>query len=550
MVEARLEVTDQLGRRSVRIASDPFQIGRRVGSDLHVPGGDVSRDHAEIVAAGNGYEIRDRGSRYGTFVNGEEVRTRRLQHGDRVTLGRGGGAEFVFQMAAGVSGGGAVSHDGSNAAIGQMHQVAVLLEGLRALSSGKVLDDVLALVIDSAIAVGGAERGFIMLAGDDQELEFKLGRSRDRHTLPGSRFETSRKIPEEVFRTGQSRMEADLLDGDLADQHVGTVALGIRNVLCVPLRLVRYVESQESVTEHRRIGVLYLDSREKGMLLSADTGETLDTLAAEAAVAIDNAQLYRAALEKARLDQEMATAAQIQQALLPTRSRAGAFFDAAAEMLPCRSIGGDFFEYIDLPDGRFGFALGDVSGKGPPAALLGALLQGSLAAHTITASGPAEVLSHVNAALVHRAVEARFATLFYAVLAPDGRLTFCNAGHNPPFLVGRDGVRRLETGGVPLGLFEDAPLEEAAVTLVPGDFLVAFSDGVSEAMNAAGEEFGDLRIMESIEAASGRDAQTQLEHLFSSVKSFTAGAAQNDDVTVLVASYRGASAGEPGAARD
>ena len=131
------------------------------------------------------------------------------------------------------------------------------------------------------------------------------------------------------------------------------MALGIRNVLCVPLRLVRYVESAESTTEDRRVGVLYLDSREKGTLLSSGTRATLETLAAEAAVAIDNAQLYRAALEKARLDQEMATAAQIQQALLPTPRRAGAFFDAAAEMLACRSIGGDFFEYVDLPDGRF-----------------------------------------------------------------------------------------------------------------------------------------------------------------------------------------------------
>ena len=110
-------------------------------------------------------------------------------------------------------------------------------------------------------------------------------------------------------------MEADLLDGDLANQHMGTVALGIWNALCVPLRLVRYVESADSTTEDRRIGVLYLDSREKGMLLADGTSETLDTLAA-AAVAIDNAQWYLDALEKARLDQEMATAAQIQQALL------------------------------------------------------------------------------------------------------------------------------------------------------------------------------------------------------------------------------------------
>ena len=179
--------------------------------------------------------------------------------------------------------------------------------------------------------------------------------------------------------------------------------------------------------------MLYLDSREKGTLMSQDTQSTLDTLAAEAAVAIDNAQLYKAAVEKARLDQEMATAAQIQQALLPTRNRAGAFFDAAAEMMPCRSIGGDFFEYVDLPDGAFGFALGDIAGKGPPAALLGALLQGNLAAQATTASGPADALSNVNSALINRAIDARFVTLFYAVLSADGQLTFCNAGHNPRF---------------------------------------------------------------------------------------------------------------------
>ena len=533
MSQARLEVTDQLGSRVVEIAKDPFVIGRRITSDLQVTSGEVSRDHAEIATVDGGFELRDTGSRYGTFVNGEEITQRRLSHGDRIKLGRSGGAELVFRLAD------APVEDRTASAIGEMHQVAVLLDGLRALSSGRVLADVLALVMDSAIAVSGAERGFIMLAAEDDALEFKIGRSRDRATLPGSRFETSRKIPEEVFRPGESRIEVDLLDGDLADKHVGTVALGIRNVLCVPLRLVRYVESADSTTEDRRIGVLYLDSREKGALMTDQTRATLEMLAAEAAVAIDNAQLYRAALEKARLDQEMATAAQIQQALLPTRSRAGAFFDAAAEMMACRSIGGDFFEYVDLPDGRFGFALGDVAGKGPPAALLGALIQGTLAAQTASASEPAEALGLVNTALIHRAIESRFVTLFYAVLGPDGALTFCNAGHNPPFLVRKDGVTRLETGGMPLGLFERVPLEEETVTMEPGDFLVTFSDGVSEALNPAGEEFEDARIIASIEGSAGRDAQTQLEHLFSSVEEFTAGAVQSDDVTVLVVSYRG-----------
>jgi serine phosphatase RsbU (regulator of sigma subunit) len=534
MVQAKLDVSDSLGSRTVQIEKDQFAIGRRVTSDLHLTSGEVSRDHAEIVRTGDGFEILDRDSRYGTFVNGEEIKAHRLKHGDQVKLGRSGGAEFEFLLSDAPP-----DNARSALAVAEMHQIAVLLEGLRALGSGRVLDDVLALVIDSAISVSGAERGFIMLVGEENKLEFKLGRSRDRATLPGISFKISRKIPEEVFRTGQARIEADLLEGALATKHEGTVALGIRNVLCMPLRLVRYVESAESAVEDRRVGVLYLDSREKGKLMSGGTRATLETLAAEAAVAIDNAQLYNTALEKARLDQEMATAAQIQQALLPTPSRSGGFFDAAAEMLACRSIGGDFFEYMDLPDGGFGFALGDVSGKGPPAALLSALLQGNLEAQAAIASGPAVALSNVNTALIQRAIEARFVTLFYAVLNPDGQLTICNAGHNPPFLVGRNGVRRLETGGVPLGLFAGAPLEEETVTMEPGDFVVVFSDGVSEAFNPAGEEFEDARILKSIERAPGRDVQNQLEHLFSSVKAFTAGAAQNDDVTVLVVSYRG-----------
>ncbi len=536
MALPRLDVGDEHGRRVVPLDKDPFTIGRRIGSDLHLTNGDVSRVHAEITAVDEGFRLCDRGSRHGTFVNDEAITEHRLVHGDRVRLGHRDGAEFVFlsdEDAAGTA-------PSERAAVGEMHQVAVLLEGLRALSSGKVLDDVLAMVVDSAIAVSRAERGFIMLAGDDGGLEFKLGRSRDQATLPGDTFQTSRKIPEEVFRAGRSRIETDLLDGDLADRHMGTVALGIRNVLCVPLRLLRHVEANDAAAEDRRIGVLYLDSRTKGDLLSPDTAATLDALAAEAAVAIDNARLYRAAVEKARLDQEMATAAEIQQALLPTRSRTGPYFDAAAEMLPCLSIGGDFFEYIDLPNGSFGLALGDVSGKGPPAALLGALTQGSLTAQTAVASGPADALSRLNAALVRRAIEARFVTLFYAQLDPDGTLTFCNGGHNPPFLVDRRGeARRLETGGMPMGLFDGLPFTEESVRMEPGDFLVLFSDGVSEALDPDGNEFEDARILESIAGAPGREAPVQMEHLLASVKKFTAGAPQNDDVTVLVVAYRG-----------
>lgn len=547
MAGPRLEVIGAAGRQ-VRVDKAPFRLGRRATSDLCLPQGEVSRDHAEIVAVDSGYAIKDRGSRHGTFINDEAVTERVLADGDRIRLGRTEGGELVFHLAGALptfrdAGAGA-------AAPADLRQMAALLEGLRALSATRVLDDVLALVMDSAITVSGAERGFIMLANDDGALDLKMARARGRQTLPGSGFETSRKIPEEVFRTGRTRIEANLLDGDLADAHVGTVALGIRHVICAPLRLMRFSdaasarsEEEEEERQQQRIGVLYLDSRDKAKLLSPATESALETLANEAAVAIQNAELYRAALDKAALEREMQTAAEIQQALLPNRRRTGAFFEAAAATLPCRSIGGDFFDYVDRPDGSLAFALGDVAGKGPPAALLGALMQGSLEAEGVRGVGPAATLTTVNTALVRRGIQGRFVTLFYGVLHPDGRLIYCNAGHNAPMLVTAAGVERLETGGMVVGLFDGVGFAEGTATLRPGDYVVLFSDGVSEAMNADSEEYGDDRLLDCLTGATGSACEPCLQEIFASVERFTAGAPQHDDVTAMVVSYRqGASA--------
>jgi serine phosphatase RsbU (regulator of sigma subunit) len=534
MSDARLEVTDALGRRIVPISKGHFEIGRRETNDLRLAGSEVSRDHAEIEVEDNKFLIRDRSSRYGTYVNGDQVTERVLAHGDRIRLGRTGGAEMVFLLADSAP----PPERATTTAIGDLRQIAVLLEGLRALGSGRVLDDVLSLVLDSAIEVSGAERGFIMLemAG---ELEFKMARGRGRVVLSGGSFATSRKIPEEVFRTGEPRIVADLLDSELANFHSGTVALGIRNVLCVPLRLVRYLDRGEAAGEERRIGVLYLDSREKGSLLSNSTRAALETLATEAAVAIENARLYRETMEKARMEQEMRIAAEIQQALLPKAGRTGAYFRAAAASLPCRSIGGDFYDYVDLSDGSFGFALGDVAGKGPPAALLSAMMQGIFAAQAATSDPPSQTISRVNLALYRRGIESRFVTLMYGALYPDGKLIYCNAGHNPPLVVGKNGFRRLECGGPIVGLFESATYEEETVKLAPGDWLIVFSDGVSEALSASGEEYGESRILECVNRNLALDPQRLLEAMFSDVREFARGAAQSDDITGMVMRYGG-----------
>jgi len=535
MPDARLEVTDALGRRVVPIGKDAFGIGRRETNDLRLAGSEVSRDHAEIVADNGGFRIRDRQSRYGTYVNDEPVTERALAHGDRIRLGRSGGAELVFLLAESA----APSPDkATTTAIGDLRQIAALLDGLRALGSGRVLDDVLALVLDSAIEVTGAERGFIMLASADNELEFKLARGRRSQPLSGTSFATSRKIPEEVFRTGEPKILADLLDGELANVHMGTVALGIRNVQCVPLKLVRYVDRADDVAVERRIGVLYLDSREKGSFLSGSTRGALETLATEAAVAIENARLYRETMEKAKMEQEMRIAAEIQQALLPRAGHSGVFFRTAASSLPCRSIGGDFYDYVDLPTGGFGFALGDVAGKGPPAALLSAMMQGMFAAQAAASDTPRQTIARVNLALFKRGIESRFVTLMYGTLDPDGSLTYCNAGHNPPLVIGQAGIRRLEVGGPIVGLFEHAAYDEETITLSPGDVLIVFSDGVSEALSAAGEEYGDDRIIAVASKLPGATPADMLQALFADVRAFTKGAPQSDDITALVLRYQ------------
>ena len=537
MPDGRLEVTDALGRRVIQIDKPVFSIGRRSGNDLQLVGSDVSRDHAEIALDGGHYMLRDRGSRYGTYLNGEAVTEHALKHGDLVRLGRSGGAELVFLLEDAPHSG-ASSDKHTTSAVGDLRQIAALLEGLRALGSGRVLDEVLALVMDSALEVTGAERGFIMLAGADDLLEFKIARGRGRVTLPGSGFETSRKIPEEVFATGQEKFVSDLLDGNLADQHSSTVVLGIRNVLCTPLKLVRYLDRADQQTAEKRIGVMYLDSREKGALLSRAARAALETLATEAAVAIENARLYRETLEKTRMEQEMRIAAEIQQGLLPEPRKKGAYFDAVGQSVPCRSIGGDFFDYVDLPDGAFGFAVGDVAGKGAPAALLTAVLQGVFSAQASSGSSPAETLAKVNLALIRRAIESRFATGLYAVVRPDGQLTSCNAGHNPPMLFTKSGIKRLETGGLILGLFEHATFEQETLSLEPGDLLVAFSDGVTEAMSASGEEYGEDRLVACV-GSRDRSPQEVVDSIFASVREFTTGAVQSDDVTALVVKYEG-----------
>jgi serine phosphatase RsbU (regulator of sigma subunit)/predicted ester cyclase len=270
-----------------------------------------------------------------------------------------------------------------------------------------------------------------------------------------------------------------------------------------------------------------------------DFSRLLLHLAGEAQPATEGRQLYREMLERARRDHELQIAAEIQRALLPASHYLGKAFEVAATSVPCRAIGGDFFDYYHLPRNGFAFVLGDVAGKGPAAALLASLLQGIFTANAFRDGTPAGFVTLANDALVRRAVEARFATAIYAMLDRRGRLTYCNAGHNPPFLVSRSGIRRLDWGGMIVGAFEHATFEEDTQQLWPGDVLVAYSDGVTEARDASDEEFGEERLLSCVQANCTRSPVEIVECLLSAVHEFSAGTTQSDDITMLVLRYTG-----------
>ncbi len=537
MSGALLQVHDERGQRAVRIDRPILVIGRRATADLPLSSADVSRDHAEIVRTGDEYRLRDRGSRHGTFVNGEQIADCVLAHGDTIRFGRSGANQATFLLDLGAS-----PLRSQSSEVGDLRQLSAVLDGLRALSSGRVLDEVLTLVLDSAIESVKADRGFIMLAEPEGALEFKIARARGGVTIPGTTFATSEKIPREVFSTGRSRIVQDLLDADLADRHGGTIAAGIRHVQCVPLRVAAMGESGHAGAA-AQIGVLYLDGRERGRMTSPTTAASLEAFAVQAAMAIESARLYAASAEKARTDRDLRVAADMQRALLPEPRYACRWHDLAAVSAPCRTVGGDFFDYLELGDGRFGFALGDVAGKGPAAALLAAVVQSHFAALAPVSPTPADTLARLNGALLRRAVEARFATMCYGVLERDGMLHYCNAGQEAPLVISRNGLHWLDVGGPVLGLLPAARYESGQVRLAVGDVVLFFSDGVTEARSPSDDEFGRDRLIDAVQDCHGVAPDAVLDRLLDAVNRFAAGAPQADDLTVLVLRRLGASPG-------
>jgi sigma-B regulation protein RsbU (phosphoserine phosphatase) len=262
----------------------------------------------------------------------------------------------------------------------------------------------------------------------------------------------------------------------------------------------------------------------------------LQGIASQAAIAIENARLQLQEAERARLARELELAHDIQQSLLPQQAPTVAGYQIAYRWNAAREVGGDFCDFMALPDGRLGLLIADVSGKGIPAALYMMFARTLLRAVALSGREPAAMLMRTNELVVADSTSDYFITVYYGVLDPgQHRLTCASAGHNLAFYAPADGaVRAITTPGIPLGVVEQAAIEQMTLALAPGDVALFYTDGVSEALNAAGEEFGSERLAELLQAQRAASAEAIADAIVAAVHAFAGGVAQYDDFTLIV----------------
>lgn len=296
-----------------------------------------------------------------------------------------------------------------------------------------------------------------------------------------------------------------------------------RSELAVPL-----------IYKDKVIGVLDLEHTKRGYFTD-DHRRTLMTLAAQVAIAIENARLYEEiARQERRLERDLALARELQMRLLPQTLPQMKHLEVAAKFTPARAIGGDLYDFIPYSLSRLGMVIGDVSGKGAPAAIYAALVSGILRSHAPIEPGPAEMLSAVNISLAERRIEAQFVSLIYAVWDDENRtLLVANSGLPRPVLV-RDGkTTPIEATGLPLGLFDDVSYDEFRFDMKPGDTFVFFTDGILDARNRRGDLFGRTRVEKIIAQCAGKSANCVVDSLFKAAAEHSAGVETFDDQTVL-----------------
>ena len=532
-------------------------IGRSARNDLCIPDPFASRVHAEVRHEGDEYFLQDLGSANGTLYNGSVVATPiTLTRGGRIQIGEteiffndapfplSSGATMITDNLSSVpeatislaSSGRTTSglleaiedartqSDESSRVAKQSDLLALISKISVALLDTATLNETLDQIVSMVFQAVPADRSMIMMRDEKSpDLKVAVARLRDRAGEVGE-IRISRSVIDEVVTNGKSVLTSDAQ----ADPRFmgGTVMLqGVRSVLAVPLGVGEKV-----------FGIIYADSPLAEGRFTEDHLKVLTTLASVAAIRVQNGRLMEQQMERVRLERELQVASEIQQRFQPASAPQVAGYELQGISFPCYEIGGDYYDFIQREDGRLIVALGDVSGKGPAAALLMSSLHAAVHAHSDTHNSLAKTIGAVNRYLVESIPANRFVTLFYAELDPKtGSLAFLNAGHNPPLIVHAGGtMEQLAAGGLPLGIMANADFREGKTRLHPGDVLVIYSDGVSEAVNPNGEEFGPTRLYETVARNLDASAAGIRDRIESALTKFCQGTPAADDITLVI----------------
>jgi len=534
-------------------------IGRSARNDLCIPDPFASRVHAEVRSEGDEYFLQDLGSANGTLYNGTVLeKPVTLTRGGRIQIGE---TEIIFNDSSFPLSSGATMITDNSASIPEA-TIALssadrttsglfeAIEGARTQSDDatarhparqsdllaliskvgvtllasttlhQTLEDIVSLVFEAV----PADRCMVMMRDHkNTELKVAVARLRDRVGEVGE-IRISRSVIDEVVANGKSVLTSDAqADPRFAG---GTVMLqGVRSVLAVPLGVGANV-----------FGIIYADSPLADNRFTGDHLKLLTTLASVAAIRVENARLTEEQIERERLEREQQVASEIQQRFLPSKAPQVTGYELQGISFPCYEIGGDYYDFIERENGSLIVALGDVSGKGTAAALLMSSLHAAVHAQADANDSIVKTIVAVNRYLVESIPPNRFVTLFYAELDPkSGALAFLNAGHNPPLIVHAGGtMEQLASGGLPLGILADADFREGRTKLYPGDVLVIYSDGVSEAVNPNGEEFGATRLYEVVARNLDTSASGIRDRIESALTKFCQGTPAADDITLVI----------------
>ncbi len=509
--------------RTVTIDHLPFTLGRSSERDLCISSPEISRAHALIDRDADGYFVRDTGSRHGTFVNGIRITTTRLRSLDEIALGTPEHSLLFEVNESDTSTRSLItqfSQVGSSARPGtntpsDLDTLALFLKFAQSLYKHGARADVLSTMLEYAIRLTGAERGFVFLGDCAANLRFECGQERS-----GNAIATPTLLSQSVLREAATS-PLDFLFSDSAEPaSVGQQSMilsAIRNVVAIPLRRPNTSEL---------LGLLYLDSRAATHDFTRTRREILEAIATQVATLCENLRMLEDEREFILIRKELEIAASIQRQIIPQHLPEFPYVRLGARSVPCTGIGGDFYDVIPSAGG-FAAIVGDVCGKGVPAALLGAMAQGMFHAQITSGASLADAVQCLNSFIVERAPGEKYVTLV-AVRYLEGQVELLNAGHVAPLVVRADGsVETIAEGDPPVGLFGFVRFHTIPLQIHKGDRILLLTDGITEAENRQGAEFGVERVRPYLREPNA------VEALFTALEQFCVGTRPFDDQTAL-----------------